>query len=83
MRIGRGLGELSLQCLELRLEPGHLRLQPYDLLAQCGIAGCLGGAPTTPAGFVASFHLLDCPLCSSTDSEVWRRGGMITTSPFA
>jgi hypothetical protein len=48
MRVGRGLGELRLQRLDLCLQSSHLRVQPCNLPAQCGIAGRLDSAARTP-----------------------------------
>jgi len=57
MRVGRSLVELSLQRPELRVEPGHLRVQPCDLLLQGGIAGGLGGAARAPGDGLACVHV--------------------------
>ena len=57
MRIRRGVVELGLQRLDLRLQSSHLRLQPCNLLLQGGIAGGLSGALRTPADGLTFAHV--------------------------
>jgi len=57
MRVSRGLGELRLQGLQLLSEPRDLRMQPCNLLAQYGIAGCLDKTSRTIANGGASTHI--------------------------
>jgi hypothetical protein len=78
MRIRRGVVELGLQRLDLRLQSSLLRLQPCNLLLQGGIAGGLGGAlRARPRSFGGITQVAQPQANGGKENESQSRAGVV------